>query len=213
MSVHVIKLCCSIKIKHSTRYAFIGYALGRDDRSLFIRLFVYSRVKGRLNRSVRATRERLHFGHCFRAAGEFGGQMVTRFTACGYPQLELLRESRGFIWNFSKLRLAPSSQSLTTDAKSVLLRISKLDLTCSPYLAFSETKSLHKRRRETKAFERKLWFARNLRKILCNMFFSSVTWIESYHCSRNKPEMFKTTYLGSFNGQKIWTNRNYRMKL
>jgi len=39
-------------------------------RLLFIRLFVYSRVKGWLNRSVRATRERLYSGHCFHAAGE-----------------------------------------------------------------------------------------------------------------------------------------------
>lgn len=100
----------------------VRYALWRDDRSLFIRLFVYSRVKGWLNRSVRATRERLHSGHCFRAAREFGGRIVTRFTACGYPQLELLRESRGFIWNFFKATAGRhNSQNLANDAESVVL--------------------------------------------------------------------------------------------
>lgn len=79
----------SLKIR---RFAFAGHAHRCSDRSLFIRLFVYSRVKGWLNRT---TREHLHSGHCFRAGGEKNS--AVRWSRDLQPvaiQLELFRESR-----------------------------------------------------------------------------------------------------------------------
>lgn len=64
-----IRLSRLFLVSHKT----LGDSRTRIDRSFFIRLFVCSRVKGWLNRSVRATRERLRSGHCFRATEEFGG--------------------------------------------------------------------------------------------------------------------------------------------
>lgn len=101
-----LRLVFSLKIRRS---AFVGHAHRCGDYSLFIRLFVYSRVKGWLNRSVRATRERLYSGHCFHTAGE--KNLAVRWSRDLQPvaiQLELFRESRKFHLEFSKRRQPPA---------------------------------------------------------------------------------------------------------
>lgn len=69
-------------------------------------------MKEWLNRSVRATRERLHSGHCFRAAGEKNS--AVRWSRDLQPvaiQLELFREPR-VLFEIFKAVMAPS---LATD--------------------------------------------------------------------------------------------------
>lgn len=75
-------------------------------------------MKGWLNRSLRATRERLHSGHCFRAAGEKNS--AVRWSRDLQPvaiQLELFREPR-VSFEIFKAVVALSLQSLATDFES-----------------------------------------------------------------------------------------------
>lgn len=104
----------------------------RRPLALYSPICSHSRVKGWLNRNIRATRERLHSGRCFRAAGE--KNLAVRWSRDLQPVAISnwnCLGSRGFYLKFSKLRRGedPSSQNLTIDfkAKSVLVRMSKAD--------------------------------------------------------------------------------------